>query len=41
MLTMFHLDECVLEGLRAGASGFLITSTPPAEQLSPRAWCKS
>lgn len=31
MLTMFDLDEYVLEGLRAGASGFLIKTTPPAE----------
>lgn len=31
ILTMFDLDEYVVEGLRAGASGFLIKTTPPAE----------
>ena len=33
VLTMFDLDEYVLEGLRAGASGFLIKTTPPAELI--------
>lgn len=33
ILTMFDLDEYVLEGLRAGASGFLIKTTPPAALL--------
>jgi len=32
MLTTFDLDEYVYEALRAGASGFLLTDTPP-EQL--------
>ena len=32
ILTMFDLDEYVADGLRAGASGFLIKTTPP-EQL--------
>ncbi len=30
LLTTFDLDEYVLEGLRAGASGFLLKTTPPA-----------
>ena len=29
ILTMFDLDEYVVEGLRAGASGFLLKTTPP------------
>lgn len=29
MLTMFDLDEYVVAGLRAGASGFLLKDTPP------------
>jgi DNA-binding NarL/FixJ family response regulator len=33
ILTMFDLDEYVTEGLRAGASGFLIKTTPPDELL--------
>jgi DNA-binding NarL/FixJ family response regulator len=33
ILTMFDLDEYVLDGLRAGASGFLIKTTPPAALL--------
>jgi DNA-binding NarL/FixJ family response regulator len=33
ILTMFDLDEYVLEGLRAGASGFLIKTTPAADLL--------
>jgi len=31
MLTMFDLDEYVFEALRAGASGFLLKTTPPGE----------
>jgi DNA-binding NarL/FixJ family response regulator len=31
MLTMFDLDEYVLGALRAGASGFLLKTTPPAD----------
>ena len=31
MLTTFDLDEYVYEALRAGASGFLLKTTPPAE----------
>jgi DNA-binding NarL/FixJ family response regulator len=31
VLTTFHLDEYVLGALRAGASGFLLKDTPPAE----------
>lgn len=31
MLTTFDLDEYVFEALRAGASGFLLKTTPPAE----------
>ncbi|TDN91926.1 response regulator transcription factor [Microbacterium sp. BK668] len=31
MLTMFDLDDYVLRALRAGASGFLLKTTPPAE----------
>ena len=34
ILTMFDLDEYVLEGLRAGASGFLIKTTPPRELIA-------
>jgi DNA-binding NarL/FixJ family response regulator len=33
ILTMFDLDEYVAEALRAGASGFLIKTTPPDELL--------
>jgi DNA-binding NarL/FixJ family response regulator len=33
ILTMFDLDEYITEGLRAGASGFLIKTTPPGELL--------
>lgn len=33
MLTTFELDEYVFESLRAGASGFLIKDTAPAELL--------
>lgn len=31
ILTTFDLDDCVLEALRAGASGFLLKTTPPRE----------
>ncbi|HEX4723387.1 MAG TPA: response regulator transcription factor, partial [Pseudonocardiaceae bacterium] len=34
ILTTFDLDEYVYAGLRAGASGFLLKDTPPAELLS-------
>jgi DNA-binding NarL/FixJ family response regulator len=34
ILTMFDLDEYIAEGLRAGASGFLIKTTPPDELLA-------
>ena len=30
VLTMFDFDDYVLEGLRAGASGYLLKATPPA-----------
>jgi DNA-binding NarL/FixJ family response regulator len=33
ILTTFDLDEYVFEGLRAGASGFLLKDTPPAQLL--------
>ncbi|GAA5049640.1 DNA-binding NarL/FixJ family response regulator [Thermocatellispora tengchongensis] len=33
LLTAFHADEYVLRALRAGASGFLLKDTPPAEIL--------
>ena len=33
MLTTFDLDEYVYEALRAGASGFLLKDTDPAELL--------
>jgi DNA-binding NarL/FixJ family response regulator len=33
VLTTFDLDEYVYEALRAGASGFLLKDTPPAELL--------
>jgi DNA-binding NarL/FixJ family response regulator len=31
VLTTFHADEQVLRALRAGAAGFLLKDTPPAE----------
>lgn len=31
MLTTFHADEQVLRALRAGAAGFVLKDTPPAE----------
>ena len=34
VLTMFDLDEYVFAALRAGASGFLLKDTPPAELLA-------
>ena len=34
VLTMFDLDKYVFAALRAGASGFLLKDTPPAELLS-------
>ncbi|MEU7893145.1 response regulator transcription factor [Nonomuraea sp. NPDC049152] len=33
LLTAFHVDEYVLRALRAGAGGFLLKDTPPAEIL--------
>lgn len=33
MLTTFDTDEHVLRALRAGASGFLLKHTPPADIL--------
>ena len=37
VLTTFELDEYVFEALRAGASGFLVKDTEPAELLARRA----
>jgi DNA-binding NarL/FixJ family response regulator len=34
VLTTFHADDQVLQALRAGASGFLLKDTPPAEILA-------
>jgi DNA-binding NarL/FixJ family response regulator len=34
ILTTFDLDEYVYDGLRAGASGFLLKDTPPADLLT-------
>jgi DNA-binding NarL/FixJ family response regulator len=34
VLTTFHADEQVLSALRAGASGFLVKDTPPAEIIN-------
>ncbi len=34
MLTTFDLDEYVFAALRAGASGFLLKDTPPADLLN-------
>jgi DNA-binding NarL/FixJ family response regulator len=34
VLTTFDLDEYVFQALRAGASGFLLKDTPPAELLT-------
>ncbi|WP_143569145.1 response regulator, partial [Streptomyces acidiscabies] len=33
VLTTFHADEQVLRALRAGAAGFVLKDTPPAEIL--------
>ena len=33
VLTMFDLDDYVVEALRAGAAGFLIKTTPPGELI--------
>ncbi|MHA6670250.1 response regulator [Homoserinimonas sp. A447] len=41
MLTMFDLDEYVFGALRAGASGFLLKTTPPAELASAIRECHS
>lgn len=34
ILTTFDLDEYVVDGLRAGASGFLLKDTPPADLIA-------
>ena len=34
VLTTFHADEEVMSALRAGASGFLVKDTPPAEIIN-------
>jgi DNA-binding NarL/FixJ family response regulator len=34
VLTTFHADEQVLNALRAGASGFLLKDTPPADIIN-------
>ena len=34
VLTTFHADEQVVSALRAGASGFLVKDTPPAEIIN-------
>ncbi len=34
VLTMFDLDDYVLEALRAGASGFVLKTTPPQELIA-------
>jgi DNA-binding NarL/FixJ family response regulator len=41
MLTMFDLDEYVFGALRAGASGFLLKTTPPAELAAAIRACHS
>jgi DNA-binding NarL/FixJ family response regulator len=41
MLTMFDLDEYVFRALRAGASGFLLKTTPPAELAAAVRACHS
>ena len=40
VLTTFHLDEYVFGALRAGASGFLLKDTPPAEHRRRGAACR-
>ncbi|MFT3873768.1 MAG: response regulator transcription factor [Nocardioides sp.] len=39
VLTMFDLDEYVVEALRAGASGYLLKTTPPADLLRAVSAC--
>jgi DNA-binding NarL/FixJ family response regulator len=39
MLTMFDLDEYVAGALRAGASGFLLKTTPPRELIAAVTAC--
>jgi DNA-binding NarL/FixJ family response regulator len=41
MLTMFDLDEYVFGALRAGASGFLLKTTPPDELAAAIRACHS
>jgi DNA-binding NarL/FixJ family response regulator len=41
VLTMFDLDEYVFGALRAGASGFLLKTTPPAELAAAIRACHS
>lgn len=41
VLTMFDLDEYVAGALRAGASGFLIKTTPPRELIAAVKACAS
>jgi DNA-binding NarL/FixJ family response regulator len=41
MLTMFDLDDYVLRALRAGASGFLLKTTPPADLTAAIRACRN
>jgi DNA-binding NarL/FixJ family response regulator len=41
VLTMFDLDEYVFAALRAGASGFLLKTTPPGELAAAVRSCHS
>ena len=41
VLTMFDLDEYVFDALRAGASGFLLKTTPPGELAAAIRACHS
>lgn len=41
VLTMFDLDEYVFAALRAGASGFLLKTTPPGELAAAIRSCRS
>ena len=41
VLTMFDLDEYVFAALRAGASGFLLKTTPPGELAAAIRACHS